>query len=122
MRLNNTALLVAAAAAVAASPVSAHAHLVSSSPASNASAPSPKRLTLTFSERLVPAFSKLQLVMPMSGRNVPVAITTGMGADGRTLIGVPQSPRLMKGAYLIKWTAASFDGHRTSGTLPFRIN
>ena len=122
MRLSNLTMAVAAAAVVTAAPVAAHAHLVSSSPATNAITPSPKKLTLTFSERLIPAFSKLQLFMPMRGRNVPVTMKTGVGADGRTLIGVPQSPRLMKGAYLVRWTAASFDGHRMTGTLPFRIN
>ena len=122
MRLSNIAMAVAAAAVVTAAPVSAHAHLVSSSPATNAITPSPKKLTLTFSERLMPAFSKLQLIMPMNGRNFNVAMKTGVDRDGRTLVGIPESRRLMKGAYLIKWTAASFDGHRMTGTLPFRIN
>ena len=122
MRVSSITMVVAAATALMASPVSAHAHLVRSTPAINATGPSPKKLALTFSERLVPAFSKLQLVMPMNGRTFNVAMKTGVGADGRTLVGIPQSPKLMKGAYIIKWTAASFDGHRMTGTVSFRVS
>ena len=121
MRPSHFAMLVAAAVAVAAGPVSAHAHLMRSSPAANAAGPSPQRLALSFSERLVPAFSKLQLVMPMNGRNDAVPLKTGVSSDGRTLVGVLKTKGLMKGAYLIRWTAATADGHRMTGTVPFRI-
>lgn len=122
MRLNSITAFVAAATAMSASPVSAHAHLVKLTPAINAAGPSPQRIALTFSERLVPAFSKLQLVMPLNGRNLNVAMKTGVDRDGRTLVGIPNGRRLMKGAYLIKWTAASTDGHKMSGTVPFKVN
>lgn len=122
MRLNKLTLLAAAAAALTASPLSAHARLLRSMPAANASTPSPKRLTLTFSERLVPAFSKLELVMPMNGRNVAIPVKSGVSADGRTLVGIPQRPLSKKGAYLIKWSATSSDGHRLAGFVPFRVN
>ena len=121
MRPRNLAILAAVAVAVTAAPVSAHAHLVRSNPAANTVGPSPQGLALTFSERLVPAFSKLQLVMPVNGRNNAVPLKTGVSSDGRTLVGVPQRKGLMKGAYLIRWTAASADGHRMTGTVPFRI-
>lgn len=122
MRPRSITMFVAAATALTASPVSAHAHLVRSSPTINAAGPSPQKLALTFSERLVPAFSKLQLVMPMNGRNFNVAMKTGVDRDGRTLVGIPHSRRLMKGAYLIKWTAATADGHKMTGTVPFKVN
>jgi methionine-rich copper-binding protein CopC len=118
MRLRSITLFIAAAAA--ASPLWAHAHLVKSNPAMNAIAPSPRTLSLTFSERLVPAFSKLELLIPMKGRAMTVPLKTAVGADGRTLIGTPQRG-LIKGAYVIRWTAASFDGHKMTGTVPFRI-
>jgi methionine-rich copper-binding protein CopC len=122
MRLNRLTLLAAAAAALTASPLWAHAHLVKSTPAVNASTPSPKKLALTFSERLVPAFSKLELVMPMNGRNFAIPVKSGVSADGRTLVGIPQRPLSMRGTYLIKWTAATSDGHRMTGSVPFRVN
>ena len=121
MRNGYVVLFAAAALAVTASPVSAHAHLVRSGPLVNASGPSPQKLALTFSERLVPAFSKLQLIMPMSGRTFNVPIKTAVDRDGRTLVGIPQDRKLMKGAYLIRWTAATADGHRMTGTVPFRV-
>ena len=122
MRLNSITAFFAAAAATSASQVSAHAHLVKSTPAINVAGPSAQRLALTFSEGLVPAFSKLQLVMPMKGRNFNVAMKTGVDRDGRTLVGIPHSRRLMKGAYLIRWTAATADGHKMTGTVPFKVN
>jgi hypothetical protein len=118
MRLRSITLFIAAAAA--ASPVWAHAHLVKSNPAINATTPSPRTLSLTFSERLVPAFSKLQLAMAMNGHAMTVPVKTTVGADGRTLIGTPQRG-LTKGAYLVRWTAASFDGHKMTGSVPFRV-
>jgi hypothetical protein len=47
-------------------------------------------------------------------------VKTTVGADGRTLIGTPQRG-LTKGAYLVRWTAASFDGHKMTGSVPFRV-
>lgn len=121
MRPNGITPIVAAAALAAASPAWAHAHLVKSNPAVNAVAASPRQLSLTFSERLVPAFSKLELAMNMSGHSLAIPLKTGVGADGRTLIGTPQHG-LMKGAYLIKWTAATTDGHKMTGSVPFRVD
>lgn len=117
---NRIAPIVAAAALAAASPAWAHAHLVRSNPPVNAVVASPRQLSLTFSERLVPAFSKLELVMTVSGHSMAIPLKTGVGADGRTLIGTPQRG-LMKGAYLIKWTAATTDGHRMTGSVQFRV-
>lgn len=121
MRFNRIAPIMIAATAAAASPAWAHAHLVKSDPAVNAIAATPRQLSLTFSERLVPGFSKLELVMAMGGRGMAVPIKTAVGADGRTLVGIPQAG-LMKGAYVIKWTAATSDGHRMTGSVPFRVS
>lgn len=121
MRLNRIAPILVAAAAVAAPPAWAHAHLVKSNPAVNAVAANPRQLSLTFSERLMPAFSKLELVMAMGGHSMAVPIKTAVGADGRTLIGTPQGG-LMKGAYVIRWTAATSDGHKMTGSVPFRVS
>jgi methionine-rich copper-binding protein CopC len=41
-------------------------------------------------------------------------------ADGKTLTGVPQGA-FMKGSYVVKWTAASADGHKMKGSIPFKI-
>jgi len=112
--------LAGSVAVLAASPAFAHAHLVKSDPAPRASVASPGKLSLTFSEKLVPAFSKLVLTMPMGKQSMTVPLKTAVGADGRTLIGTPQGT-LAAGGYTIKWTAATTDGHKTAGSVPFQV-
>jgi methionine-rich copper-binding protein CopC len=112
-------VLVSAATTLApAAPALAHAHVVSSSPAANAAIAAPKQVTVTFNEKLVPAFSKLEI--KMTGMNMTVPLMTSLSADGKTLTGTPQGA-FMKGSYVINWTAASADGHKTSGSIAFKI-
>jgi methionine-rich copper-binding protein CopC len=114
-------LPIAALAAVTlapAAPVFAHAHVVSSNPAANAVIAAPKQVSVTFNERLVPAFSKLDVAM--TGMKMKVPVKTSVSADGKTLTGVPQGA-FMKGNYVVNWTAASTDGHKMKGTIPFKI-
>lgn len=115
-------VILASAAVATASPLLAHAHLVTSNPVANAATANPRKLVLTFSERLVPAFSKLELVMPMGSQKMAIPLKTTVGADGRTLVGVPQAATLMKGPYVINWTAATADGHKMTGAVPFKVN
>ena len=92
-----TALLIAGQAA-------AHASLVKSDPAANATVASPKTITLTFDEELTPAFSGFDVVK-----------------DKKTITGVSSGP-LMAGPYKIAWhAAAADDGHKTTGTLAFTV-
>ena len=118
---NRTAILAAASAGTmfVASHAAAHAHLVSSTPAANATITSPKTITLTFNEKLVSAFSRFDLMMPdMNGMKVPVK--TAVSKDGKTITGAVAKP-LMRGAYKIRWTAAGADGHRMTGEVAFRV-
>lgn len=119
-RLFGLAALAGASVLLATSPAWAHAHLVSSNPAANATvAAAPKAITLTFNEKLAPAFSKFELTMPeMNG--MKVAVKTTVSKDGKSIIGTPQGA-LMKGAYKIVWTAASADGHKMTGEVVFRV-
>lgn len=109
---------VFSAAALTAGQASAHAKLVSSDPAANASVAAPKTIRLTFSEKLAPAFSTFELAMA-DGMKAPVKTT--VSADKKTITGVPTG-RLMAGAYKITWhAAAADDGHRMDGTLAFTV-
>ena len=118
-RLTAFAALTAASAIVAAGPAFAHAHLVSSNPAANAVlTAAPKTITLTFNEKLVPAFSKFELVMVDHNAKAPVK--TAVSQDGKTISGAPQSA-LMKGSYKIVWIAASADGHKMNGEVAFKV-
>ncbi len=114
-------LPLAALAAVAlapAAPAFAHAHVVSSNPATNAVIAAPRAISVTFNEKLVSAFSKLDVAM--SGMDMKVPVKTSVSADGKTLTGVPQG-KFVKGSYVVNWTAASADGHKMKGSIPFKI-
>ena len=119
-RLFGLAALAGATALIASSPAWAHAHLVSSNPAANAAvAAAPKVITLTFNEKLVPAFSKFELTMPEHG-GMKVPVNTTVSKDGKSITGTPQSA-LTNGAYKIVWSAASADGHKMTGEVAFKV-
>jgi len=118
-RFPTLAAIGAALALVASGPALAHAHLVSSNPAANATVHTgPQTITLTFNERLVAAFSKFELTMPEHGMTIPVRTT--LSRDGKRIVGTLPS-RLAKGSYAVAWTAASADGHKMTGTLSFKV-
>lgn len=103
-----------------AAPVLAHTKLVSSNPANGAIVTAaPRAITLRFNERVVPAFTTVELTMP-EHRGMKVPVTVNVASDGKTVTGVPEA-RLTKGAYRIAWTAASADGHRMSGSVNFKV-
>ena len=121
MRLtkNTISALAAIAALVVATPLSAHAELQRSTPAARASVAAPRTVSVTFDDALVRQFSKLELVMP-GHNNMRVQLRTTFSRDGKTMIGTPQA-RLAKGDYRLDWTAATPDGHREKGQIPFKV-
>ena len=121
MRTHNfiAAGIVASAALFLAGAASAHAHLVKSTPAANATVVTPKSISLTFNEKLTPAFSKFELVMPTMS-NMAVPVKTTVSKDGMMITGTPKA-RLMPGIYKINWHAASSDGHRMDGVVDFTV-
>jgi len=110
--------LAGVAALVAATPVLAHARLVSSNPAANATVKAPATITLRFNERLVAAFSKFELSMPAHHMTIPVRTT--VSSDGRQIVGTPSSA-LANGDYTVTWTAAGADGHKMTGHFNFKV-
>ena len=111
-------LLACGALPVASASVFAHAALVQSDPAPNSTVPAPKEIKLTFSEKLVPAFSGFELSM---GDGMTMKVTAKVSEDGKSLIGTPTGG-FMSGAYKISWHAASSeDGHRMEGSLSFKV-
>ena len=118
MRKSLPFLALAAVALAPAAPAFAHAHVVSSSPAANAVVAAPKQVSVTFSEKLVPAFSKVEI--SMAGMKMDVPVKTAFGDDGKTIVATPTGA-LMKGSYVLNWSAASTDGHKTKGSIPFKI-
>jgi methionine-rich copper-binding protein CopC len=99
-------------------PVLAHASLVQSDPAANSAGPAPKSFTLTFNEKVSPAFSGFEVSM---GAGMDVKVTTKISDDGKTITGMPMGP-FMRGTYKLSWHAAAVDdGHRTEGSFTFQV-
>lgn len=111
--------LAAVAALAVASPALAHTRLVGSTPAANATVKGAQTITLTFNERVVPAFSKFELTMPQHG-GMAIPVTTAVSRDGKQIVGTLRSP-LGKGAYQVEWTAAGDDGHKMTGHFAFTV-
>ena len=56
----------------------------------------------------------------MVDHDMKVAMKTSVSADGMHLNGTIKGP-LMKGTYKIAWRAATKDGHRMAGEVPFKV-
>ena len=99
-----------------AAPALAHAFLQHAEPGAGATlrAP-PKRVALSFSERLEPVFSGA-VVTDASGRNVQ----TGPAVIGGNSIVAPLRS-LIAGSYRVTWHAVSVDTHRTEGAYSFTV-
>lgn len=110
------ALAFAAVAVLAAGQASAHAKVVSSSPAENATVAAAPQITLRFNEKLQPKFSSFEL---MAGKTVaPVKVTVSQ--DKLSLVGTPTRP-LTAGVYEVKWHAVTADTHRMEGAYTFTV-
>ncbi|WP_343526192.1 copper homeostasis periplasmic binding protein CopC [Sphingomonas sp.] len=119
-------ILLSAAVALSAlaAPAYAHPKLLSASPAANATVAAPARITLRFSEALIAKFSGAEVAMTghagMAHGSMPVAATSAVDADGRTLVLTPKSA-LMPGQYTVTWHVVSSDTHRITGSVAFTV-
>ena len=96
----------------------AHADLVASNPAADAVIAAPRTIKLTFSQKIAPASSGLQLSM---GDGMVVSTSASLSDDGRTLTARPTSP-FMAGKWTLSWHALSADdGQETRGSYNFTI-
>ena len=112
------AIALGAVAMLSAGQALAHAALVKSDPAADATVAAPKAISLTFNEELTPAFSGFDVSM---GDGMKMKFKTTVSKDKKTITGVPTGP-LMAGAYKVNWhAAAADDGHKTTGTLAFTV-
>lgn len=100
----------------AATPALGHAFLQHADPGAGAAlAVAPKRIALTFTEKLEPAFSGVA-VADSSGHDVEAG-TVQIG--GNSMI-APLRP-LAPGTYRVSWHAVSVDTHRTEGAYTFMV-
>lgn len=95
----------------------AHARVVASSPAASATVASTRTISVTFSERVAPAFSGLDVV---NAAGAKVAATSSVSSDGKTISG-RTARALAPGTYTVNWRAASADGHRMTGNFAFTV-
>ena len=112
-------VLVFACASAFAVAAAAHAFLDHASPAvgSTVDAP-PAQVKLWFTQRLEPAFSKVE-VSDAAGRRVDRADARVDASDPTVLtVSVPQ---LAPGRYRVKWRVVSVDTHVTAGDYNFDV-
>ncbi len=107
-------LLVPAAAA--------HALLIASSPAVDATvARSPSQILLTFSEPVAPTLSKVQ-VFDARGRSVAGVMQSRPVPGNEQQLRVGLSSPLPHGVYTVEWqTVSALDGHFAGGTYAFGV-
>lgn len=114
----SAAMALGAVALLSATQASAHASLVKSDPAANATVAAPKAITLTFDEEVTPAFTGFDVMM---GGGMKMPVKTTVSKDKKTVTGVFSGP-VMAGAYKISWhAAAADDGHKSTGVLAFTV-
>jgi methionine-rich copper-binding protein CopC len=119
MRIVLLRLLALACAYVLASSALAHAFLDRATPAVGSTVRGPPaRVTLRFSERLEPAFSKVQ-VLDASGKRVDKN-DAAPSPDDATVLSVSVPP-LAPGRYTVKWRVLSVDTHVTEGDFTFDV-
>jgi methionine-rich copper-binding protein CopC len=113
------ALLVLGALIALALPItaSAHADLVSATPADKSTVSgTPSEIVLTFSESLNPTKSSLVLLDSSSSQVAKAGVDP---ADDKVMRLTP--PALDPGAYEIDWTSDSLDGHLLRGKVTFTV-
>ncbi|MBN8830347.1 MAG: copper homeostasis periplasmic binding protein CopC [Sphingomonadales bacterium] len=109
-----------------AGPAFAHASLVQSTPAADATVSKVQSLTLTFSEQIDGKLSGVDIVMtgmPGMANHAPMKVTgfkTSLSADGKTMtLTLPRA--LPAGTYKLSWHAVTGDGHRMEGGYNFGV-
>lgn len=97
----------------------AHGRLLSSTPSANGRvAAAPREVTLTFSEPVELAVSRVQL-LGANGRAITLA-KPALGDAGRTVrAGIPST--LAVGTYTVSWRVAGRDGHPVAGKFNFTV-
>lgn len=114
--MNPRIIIASLALGCSATPALAHAFMQHADPGAGATLRTPpKRVALTFSEKLEPVFSGIA-VTDASGRSVEAgAVVIG----GNAMI-APLRP-LPPGHYRVVWHVVSVDAHRTEGAYSFTV-
>jgi copper resistance protein C len=111
------ALLILAAVAVPGE-ARAHSGLARSTPAAGSAVKAPTEVVLTFTEKLEPAFSSIE-VRDAQGAAMHDGKASAVPAQP-TQIRVALKP-LTPGTYTVIWRILSVDTHRSQGSFTFRV-
>lgn len=104
----------------------AHTKLVASTPAAKATVAKPTTISLSFNEKVVPAFSGADVVMtgmPGMANHQPMKLSglkPTWSADGKTLT-LTAGRAFPTGTYQVTWHAAGADTHRMQGSFTFSV-
>ena len=111
-------VLLTAAAALAPGAAAAHAIIVASQPAVDATvAGASVPIELRFNSRIDHQRSRLTLVRPDG-----TAATLPLGAETAPDLLTTRAGGLAPGAYRLHWQVLSVDGHITRGDIPFTVS
>ena len=117
LRLCLAAVVLALAVPTAAS---AHAYLVSTSPAASVVLnKAPRTVSLTYDEAVEPRFAIVSVTDPAGSQQTTAPVGRSR-ANPDTLV-APLSPKLIEGWYLVYWRAISVDGHPVQGAFTFAV-
>jgi len=103
---------------VAAGSAFAHAKLVTSEPAAEATVAAPSVVKLHFNEAVEAAMSKVKLSGPVGALEGLAAPAPEAGDDKTLLVTLP---KLSAGRYQLTWSTMGHDGHHTQGTFQFTV-
>lgn len=121
MKALRTIIIASAmAAATLASPfAAAHAGLKNSDPMAGSTLEvAPKKITLTFNEKVEATFSSIVLT---NGEGKAVATSKAIVDEANHAIMRVDVPTLSTGAYSVTWVAVGGDGHRRKGDFKFTV-
>ena len=114
-----TIVLFTALALFASTPVFAHAHLETSTPAANAKlAEAPAEITLDFSEAIEPKFSAIEVDDAKGARVDKGDVHTAPDNAKRLIVSInAPGPGVCK----VTWHVLSVDTHKTQGSFSFSV-
>ena len=95
-----------------------HVELKTSSPARNSVGPAPTRVTLTFTEAVNVALSRITI---LTADSVTVEKLVIKEKKEAATFGAPITRPLAPGRYLVRWSTATDDGHAVRGVIPFSV-
>lgn len=122
-----TAVTMGIATLAMSTTVSAHTRVTASTPAEGAKVKSPRIVTLTFSEALLPptvATSIVMTAMPGMSNHGEMVIRnfTPSWSNGNRTLKLSLRKPLQAGSYDVRWQAAGADGHRMKGKISFIVS